>query len=88
MPDEKQDLFPRFSTDDTSPSPIYVITLTPTWVSQLGDASGHWFPYPQAGHAAAGVNGIFGCTAVIITSEKGLQLSLIWESPVVIDTTL
>ncbi|KAJ4265326.1 hypothetical protein NW762_004611 [Fusarium torreyae] len=84
--DEKRDLSPRVFTDDTSPNPLYVMTLNPTWVSQLGDASGHWFPYPVAGHAAAGVNGIYGCTAVIITSEKGVYLSHIWENPVFIDT--
>ncbi|KAM0268171.1 hypothetical protein ACHAPA_005253 [Fusarium lateritium] len=77
-------IYARFA-DDTSPNPNYVSQLTPAWVSQDGDTSGHWFDFPQAGVGAAGVNGIYGCTAVIIVSEKGVYLSHIWENPVFID---
>ncbi|KAM5341443.1 hypothetical protein ACJ41O_014474 [Fusarium nematophilum] len=82
---EKRDLSPRAFLDNTSPNPLYVATLSPVWVSQLGDASGHWFDYPEAGQGFVGVNGIYGCTAVIIASEKGVYLSHIWENPVFID---
>ncbi|KAH6953375.1 hypothetical protein DER45DRAFT_598058 [Fusarium avenaceum] len=80
----KRSIYARFA-DDTSPNPNYVSQLTPAWVSQVGDTSGQWFDFPQAGVAAAGVNGIYGCTAVIIVSEKGVYLSHIWENPVFID---
>jgi hypothetical protein len=80
----KRSIYARFA-DDTSPNPNYVSQLTPAWVSQVGDTSGHWFDFPQAGVAAAGVNGIYGCTAVIIVSERGVYLSHIWENPVFID---
>ncbi|KAH7163397.1 hypothetical protein B0J13DRAFT_35988 [Dactylonectria estremocensis] len=72
--------------DNTSPDPLYVAGLAPVWVSQLGDASGHWFNYPETGQGFVGVNGIYGCTAVIIASEKGVYLSHIWENPVFIDS--
>jgi hypothetical protein len=55
------------------------------WVSQDGDASGHWYDYPAWGQLAVGVNGIYGCTAVFIMSEKGVYMSHIWENPVFID---
>ncbi|GAB7354242.1 hypothetical protein MBLNU459_g4779t1 [Dothideomycetes sp. NU459] len=69
----------------TPPYTEYVKSLRPVWVSQQGDTSGQWFNYPLYGHASAGVNGIYGCTAVMITSEKGVYISHIWEVPVFID---
>ncbi|CEJ55085.1 hypothetical protein PMG11_01362 [Penicillium brasilianum] len=68
------------------PYSSYVSALKPSWVSQNGDASGQWFGFPIYGHVAAGVNGIYGCTSVIIVSEKGVYVSHIWEVPVFIDT--
>ncbi|KAK7409426.1 hypothetical protein QQX98_008387 [Neonectria punicea] len=82
----KRDLSPRAFGENTSPDPLYVASLSPIWVSQLGDASGHWFNYPETGQGFVGVNGIYGCTAVIIASEKGVYLSHIWENPVFIDS--
>ncbi|KAJ6002069.1 hypothetical protein N7522_007296 [Penicillium canescens] len=77
-------LVERALADVSPPYADYVRTLTPTWVSQLGDASGQWFDFPTFGHSAAGVNGIYGCTAVILASEKGVYISHIWENPVFI----
>ncbi|RSM10884.1 hypothetical protein CDV31_007012 [Fusarium ambrosium] len=83
---EKRDLDRRVFMHNTTPNPFYVASLNPLWVSQIGDASGHWFDYPAIGQGFAGVNGIYGCTAVIIVSDKGVYLSHIWENPVFIDT--
>lgn len=74
----------RALPDVTPPYDDYVRTLNPVWISQLGTASGQFFNYPVGGHAAAGVNGIYGCTSVIISSEKGVYISHIWEVPVFI----
>jgi hypothetical protein len=88
-PPSKRDLplVARKFNDDMSPNPFYVASLTPFWVSQQGDTSGHWFGAPgSGGKGSAGVNGIYGCTAVIIVSDSGVYLSHIWENPVFIDT--
>ncbi|SPJ78516.1 uncharacterized protein FTOL_06905 [Fusarium torulosum] len=88
-PPSKRDLplVARKFNDDMSPNPFYVASLTPFWVSQQGDTSGHWFGAPgPGGKGSAGVNGIYGCTAVIIVSDLGVYLSHIWENPVFIDT--
>ncbi|KAK4869626.1 hypothetical protein LT330_006008 [Penicillium expansum] len=63
----------------------YVKSLAPTWIDQLGSVSAQWFEYPSFGHSAVGVKGIYGCTSVIIASEKGVYISHIWESPVFVD---
>ncbi|KAF4468285.1 hypothetical protein FALBO_4823 [Fusarium albosuccineum] len=76
----------RIFMHNTTPNPFYVTSLNPIWVSQLGDASGHWLNFPDIGQGFAGVNGIYGCTAVIIVSNKGVYLSHIWENPVFIDS--
>lgn len=55
-------------------------------MSQAGDASGQWFDFPTYGLGFAGVNGIYGCTSVIIVSEKGVYASHIWENSVFIDS--
>ena len=69
----------------TPPYANYVQGLNVTsWVSQRGWTSGQWFPYPFMDIAATGVNGLFGCTAVIIVSEQGVYISHIWENPVFI----
>ena len=74
----------RALPDVTPPYANYVRTLNPTWISQVGDASAQFFNYLDFGHSAAGVNGIYGCTSVIISSEKGVYISHIWENPVFI----
>ncbi|KAH7004289.1 hypothetical protein EDB82DRAFT_571302 [Fusarium venenatum] len=87
-PSEKRDapLNRRTFADDTSPNAAYVGSLNPIWVSQQGDTSGHWYNAPgPAGRGSAGVNGIYGCTAVMIVSNVGTYLSHIWENPVFID---
>ncbi|KAF2228926.1 hypothetical protein EV356DRAFT_418626, partial [Viridothelium virens] len=75
----------RALQDVSPPYANYVRTLTPAWVSQVGDVSGQFFNYPLFGHEAAGVNGIYGCTSVIVSSEKGVFISHIWEVPMFID---
>ncbi|KAH7118659.1 hypothetical protein B0J13DRAFT_569518 [Dactylonectria estremocensis] len=82
---KKRGVSARTFTSDTTPNPFYVASLNPAWVSQVGLVSGHWFNFPDAGQGFAGVNGIYGCTAVIIVSEKGVYLSHIWENPGFID---
>ncbi|KAF5664464.1 hypothetical protein FHETE_7055 [Fusarium heterosporum] len=83
-PPIKPALQPRFD-DDTSPNAHYVGNLRPQWVSQEGDVSGQWFGFPRSGYGAAGVNGLFGCSAVIIVSNRGVYISHIWEDPIFID---
>ncbi|EKV12400.1 hypothetical protein PDIG_32790 [Penicillium digitatum PHI26] len=73
------------SQDASLPCGSYVKSLAPTWIDQLGQVSAQWFDYPSFGHSAVGVKGIYGCTAVIIASEKGVYISHIWESPVFVD---
>ncbi|KGO73506.1 hypothetical protein PITC_044250 [Penicillium italicum] len=75
-----------YDTQDVSlPYSSYVKSLAPTWIDQIGLVSAQWFDYPLFGHSAVGVKGIYGCTAVIIASEKGVYISHIWESPVFVD---
>ncbi|KAL6714324.1 hypothetical protein ACLMJK_007747 [Lecanora helva] len=78
-------LMARALPDVSPPYGGYVSGLNPNWVSQTGDTSGQFFTYPSWGHSAAGVNGIYGCTSVIVASEKGVFISHIWENPVFID---
>lgn len=72
-----QDAYPPYSS--------YVRSLAPIWIDQLGSVSAQWFDYPSFGPSAVGVKGIYGCTAVIIASEKGVYIAHIWESPVFVD---
>ena len=62
----------------------YVQSLKVSWVDQTGDVSAQYFNYPDKGSGAAGINGIYGCTSVIVCSEKGVYISHIWENPVFI----
>ncbi|KAI3113412.1 hypothetical protein CBS147333_2850 [Penicillium roqueforti] len=73
------------SQDASPPYSSYVKSLAPIWIDQPGPVSAQWFNYPSIGHSAVGVKGIYGCTVVIIASEKGVYLSHIWESPVFVD---
>lgn len=60
----------------------YVASLDTTWVSQCGDTSGHWYAAPAPHRrGAAGVKGLYGCTAIIIVSEVGAYIAHIWETP-------
>ncbi|KAF5002477.1 hypothetical protein FGRMN_302 [Fusarium graminum] len=77
----KPALQPRFD-DDTSPNARYVTSLRPKWIDHEGDVSGQWFPFPSRGFGASGVNGLFGCSAVIIVSNRGAYISHIYEDPV------
>ncbi|CAG8124452.1 unnamed protein product [Penicillium nalgiovense] len=63
----------------------YVQNLAPIWISQFGPVSAQWFEYPSSSPSAVGVKGIYGCTAVIIASEKGVYIAHIWENPVCVD---
>ena len=65
----------------------YIQTLSPfvRFIGQTGEASAYWFNYAMNRRTAVGVNGIYGCTSVIISSEKGVYISHIWENPVFID---
>lgn len=63
----------------------HVKSLKPVWVGQLGSTSGQWFYHPLLGPSAVGIKGIYGCTVVVIVSEKGGYISHIWESPVFVD---
>ncbi|KAB8290870.1 hypothetical protein EYC80_008507 [Monilinia laxa] len=74
----------RALIDPNPPYTRYVELLSnlTLWVSQQGDTSGKWYNYPPSGRASVGVNGLYGCSAVIITSEKGVYLSHTWEAPV------
>lgn len=66
--------------DPANPA-AYVGQLNPYWVDQSGATTGQWFPWKD-GWNAAGVNGIYGCTAVFVISNQGVFISHIWENPV------
>ncbi|KAI9717937.1 MAG: hypothetical protein M1828_007029 [Chrysothrix sp. TS-e1954] len=67
-----------------SPYPGYVNTIRPRWIEQTGLVHGQWFDYPND-PGVVGVNGMYGCTSVIVVSDKGVFISHIWENPVFID---
>jgi hypothetical protein len=69
----------------SSPNSKYVKGLNTSWIEQPGSTSGQWFDFSSFGHYSIGVKGIYGCTVVIIVSEKGVYISHIWEKPVFID---
>lgn len=58
------------------------ITDLNLWASHRTDVSGQWLEFPLIGWAATGVNGLYGCTAVVIVSARGVYLSHIFEEPV------
>ncbi|KAI9683009.1 MAG: hypothetical protein M1822_006202 [Bathelium mastoideum] len=80
-------LVERALPDVTSPDSDYVRNTNPSWIAKNyeGGTSAQFFDYPVQGRAAAGVNGMFGCTAVIIASGKGVYIAHIWEAPVFVD---
>ncbi|RGP62728.1 hypothetical protein FSPOR_9115 [Fusarium sporotrichioides] len=56
------------------------------WDDQSGLTTGHFVGAPlDDGWSAAGVNGIYGCTAVLIVSNLGVYTSHIWEVPGFLD---
>ncbi|ENH74226.1 hypothetical protein FOC1_g10001866 [Fusarium oxysporum f. sp. cubense race 1] len=79
-----------FFDGDMSPNPHYIdaVGMNPEtiWDDQIGLTSGHFVGAPQVGGwSAAGVNGIYGCTAVLIVSNMGVYTSHIWENPCFIE---
>ena len=76
----------RALPDVNPPYTGYVSGLRVGWVNQGGEVSGQFYNYLAKGHYAVGVNGIYGCTSVIVTSEKGVFISHIWEVPMFIDS--
>ncbi|CAI7599143.1 unnamed protein product [Penicillium viridicatum] len=81
--DERMMISPLIAYNFQDASPPY--SRAPIWIEQLGTVSAQWFDYPLFGPSAVGVKGIYGCTAVIIASEKGVYIAHIWESPVFVD---
>lgn len=66
----------------------YVTSLSPRWISQAGNAAATWYDFPlkiNRFFVPKGVNGLYGCTSVVIISERGVYISHIWEVPVFID---
>ncbi|OBS20020.1 hypothetical protein FPOA_11741 [Fusarium poae] len=79
-----------FFDGDMTPNPAYIdiLSMNPdtTWDDQRILTTGHWVGAPlDDGWSAAGVNGIYGCTAVLIVSNLGVYTSHIWEVPGFID---
>ncbi|KAI3565780.1 meiotically up-regulated gene family-domain-containing protein [Fusarium oxysporum f. sp. albedinis] len=79
-----------FFDGDMSPNPDYIdsVSMNPetTWDDQSGLTTGHFVGAPlDGGWSAAGVNGIYGCTAVLIVSNMGVYTSHIWENPCFIE---
>ncbi|EGU85296.1 hypothetical protein FOXB_04189, partial [Fusarium oxysporum f. sp. conglutinans Fo5176] len=75
-----------FFDGDMSPNPDYIdsVSMNPetTWDDQSGLTTGHFVGAPlDDGWSAAGVNGIYGCTAVLVVSNVGVYTSHIWENP-------
>ncbi|KAF5247456.1 hypothetical protein FANTH_6364 [Fusarium anthophilum] len=75
-----------FTDNDMSANPHYIhaVSIMPEtiWNDQIGLTSGHFVGAPPVGDwSAAGVNGIYGCTAVLVVSNMGVYTSHIWENP-------
>ncbi|KAJ5470417.1 hypothetical protein N7530_007774 [Penicillium desertorum] len=71
--------------DASPPYNNYAQSLAPIWINQLGPVSAQWFEYPSSVPSAVGVKGVYGCTAVLVASEKGVYIAHIWENPVFVD---
>ncbi|KAF5696408.1 hypothetical protein FMUND_15699, partial [Fusarium mundagurra] len=79
-----------FIDSDIPPNADYIDALSMsseiTWDNQRGLTSGHFIHAPLVGSwSVAGVNGIYGCTAVSIVSSMGVYTSHIWEIPGFVD---
>ncbi|KAH7255976.1 meiotically up-regulated gene family-domain-containing protein [Fusarium tricinctum] len=79
-----------FFDGDITPNPDYIdsVSMNPEtiWDDQSGLTTGHFVGAPlDDGWSAAGVNGIYGCTAVLIVSNLGVYTSHIWEVPGFLD---
>ncbi|KAG8358740.1 hypothetical protein FVEN_g3760 [Fusarium venenatum] len=79
-----------FFDGDMTPNPDYIDSLSMNpetiWDDQSGLTTGHFVGAPlDYGWSAAGVNGIYGCTAVLIVSNLGVYTSHIWEVPGFLD---
>ncbi|KAF4964903.1 hypothetical protein FSARC_7248, partial [Fusarium sarcochroum] len=80
----------RVFLDDSTPNPDYIMELSmnvnTVWDDQMELTTGHFVGAPlDYGWAAAGVNGIYGCTAVLVVSNLGVYTSHIWEIPGFLD---
>ncbi|KIL83907.1 hypothetical protein FAVG1_12884 [Fusarium avenaceum] len=79
-----------FFDGDITPNPDYIdgvsMNTETIWDDQSGLTTGHFIGAPlDDGWSAAGVNGIYGCTAVLIVSNLGVYTSHIWEVPGFLD---
>ncbi|KAM0227734.1 hypothetical protein ACHAPO_011302 [Fusarium lateritium] len=79
-----------FVDGDMTPNPFYIDSLSTNpatvWDDQSGLTTGHFVGAPlDFSWSAAGVNGIYGCTAVLIVSNLGVYTSHIWEVPGFLD---
>lgn len=82
----KREIAPRYDDD---PDPEYLESLEPYWLDYGGLAvSGFFFTFPPSGIGAFGVKGLYGCTALVIVSSKGVYLAHIYEVPVFLDDHL
>ena len=73
----------RAFADVTSPNPQYVSSLrNVNYISKHEAVTSTFFMFPSQGRLNFGVDGLFGCTAVIITSTRGVYIAHIWERPV------
>lgn len=68
-------MFERALSHVTSSFANYVQNLNLSWVNQVEDVSAQFFFYESMTHSAAGVNEIYECTSVIISSEKRIYIS-------------
>ncbi|KAL4786908.1 hypothetical protein BJX76DRAFT_320068 [Aspergillus varians] len=58
------------------------LTKTRRWLAhKKGETTGKWYGFVNE-RTAAGVTGLFGCTSVMIVSNKGVYASHIYENPV------
>ena len=72
----------RALPDPDQPYGNYVQRLETTWIPMNAYATSQFFEYSPFGHSTVGVKDLWGCTAVIIASNKGAYVSHIWEKPV------
>ncbi|KAH8692385.1 hypothetical protein BGW36DRAFT_431599 [Talaromyces proteolyticus] len=62
---------------------LYLKELEPAFLPLNARTSdGKFYPFPARDHSSVGVQGLYGCTSVIIISQIGAYVSHIWEDPV------
>ena len=78
--------FPDLQVGSRDAHYVSALSRSTEWIDQLGDVHGEFREYDNnGGLQSLGVNGIYGCTSVIVASEKGVFISHIWEVPVFIN---